>query len=366
MFSQALEAIQQEDITAKLNAVSAGQVEQVLAKRYFNPEDFLVLLSPAAEAYLEDMAQIAHDNTLRNFGKTVTLFKPLYLSNYCVNHCLYCGFALKNDIVRQKLTMEEIQGEAQALFDSGVRHVIALTGESEYHTPLDYLKKAIQIMKPYFNSLGIEVYPMSRAAYAALVEEGVDSLTIYQETYDKKAYAHVHPQGPKADFNNRVNAPDRAAQGGMKSISIGALLGLASVREDFYYTLCHAHYLEKTYPHLNLGISTPRIRPCAGTPIEILPVTDKNIVQFITAARIFFPKATIAMTTRERADFRDKLLPLGVNKLSAEVSVEVGGYRNPQVHASTEQFEINDDRSLARMVGDLKSLGYDPVFTDWV
>lgn len=343
---------------------TVSDVDQVLSKRVIQLEDMPVLLSKAAGVCLEKMAQRAHQRRLQHFGKAIVLYTPLYLANYCVNGCTYCGYNVHNKIGRHQLSTEEIEREAQEIAKTGLKHILILTGESEKHTPVSYIVEAVKILRKYFDSIAIEIYPLSEADYKRVIEAGVDGLTVYQEVYDPKVYDEVHLFGPKKDYRNRLEAPERGAKEGMRSVNIGALLGLDDWRKEAFKTAWHASHIHKNYPEVELAISMPRIRPCVGGYQVANPVDDAAFVQILLATGCLLPFVGITMSTREAADFRNNLVPLGVTKISAGVSTKVGGHTDDD-NDSDAQFEISDGRSVDEMRDYLLSAGYQPVFKDW-
>jgi 2-iminoacetate synthase len=326
--------------------VTGAEVERVLAKDKPSPIDLLALLSPAALGHLEAMARKAHQLTVQYFGRTIQMFIPLYLSNHCTNHCAYCGFNHKNPILRRKLTLAEIEIEAQAIARTGMQHVLFLTGEAPQLTPIDYLVDAARLLKRYFASVAIEVYPLAVEEYRQLQQAGVDGMTLFQETYDQEVYSRVHPAGRKKDYHWRLDAPDRAAQGGMRVVNIGPLLGLAEPRREIFFTALHANYLENTFLDTEVAVSLPRFNEAEGDFQPDYLVDDKTFVQFMTALRIFLPRAGLTISTRESAAFRDRILPLGATRYSAGSSTGVGGYSSIHEAEQTPQFEITDDRTV--------------------
>jgi 2-iminoacetate synthase len=350
------------DFESRLRDVSEGKVDAILAKERISEEEFLSLLSPNARCRLEQMARKAEAITKRHFGRVITLFTPMYISNFCDNACAYCSFARQRSIVRRHLSFDEIREESRRISKSGLRHILVLTGESRSRASPSYLSESIRIIKEHFSSIGIETYPLKEDEYQLLINQGVDGLTIFQETYEESAYHCFHRGGPKDDFQFRLEAPDRACRQGMRTVSIGALMGLATIQRDAFFTGLHARYLQKTYPRTEVSISFPRIRPLAGEFSIPFPVSDALFVQIIAAMRIFLVSAGITISTRESKQLRNALLPLGVTKMSAGVSTAVGGHSEAQ---STTQFEIADFRSVEEMKTDLLSLGYQPVMQDW-
>lgn len=343
--------------------ITSKDVKHVLKKDRLTIEDYLILLSPAAENFLEEMAQRAHHLTVQHFGKTMQLYMPLYLSDYCVNVCSYCSFSFTNPFPRRRLTLEEIQKEAQVIADMGIKHIILLTGESRLHSSVEYLKESLTALKQYFSSIAIEIQPLDENDYKELVDDGIDGLTVYQEVYNEDIYREIHKKGPKRNFRYRLETPERGAEAGMRSLNVGALLGLDDWRKECFLTGAHASYLQDKYLETEVGVSFPRIRPHAGSFQPKDHVTDKNLVQAILAFRLFLPRAGINLSTRETAEFREKLIPLGVTKMSADSSTVVGGYSDP--HATQSQFEISDDRSVEEIKVLLKHKGYQPVMKDW-
>ncbi|MBP2033683.1 2-iminoacetate synthase [Clostridium algifaecis] len=353
------------DFDGFFDSVTDEQIESILLKDRISREDFLALLSPTAEKYLEPMARKAKEITLRNFGKSIVLYTPMYIANYCTNGCIYCGYNVKNKIARKKMSYEEIEKEAQSIAKTGLKHVILLTGESKLYCPMEYLKGAIKILKKYFDSVCLEIYPLDEEEYRELVEVGADSLTVYQETYNEEVYKTVHLSGKKRDYRYRLEAIDRGCRAGIHSVGMSALLGLYKWRNEAFLTGVHADYISKTYPSVEISMSVPRIRPHAGTPIKIYDVTDKNFVQVAVAYKLFLQRAGFNVTTRENAKMRNNLIPLGVTKMSAGVTTEVGGHSLSDENKGEGQFEIADPRSVDEIKDAIEKLGYNPVFKDW-
>jgi len=354
------------------SSILPASIQGSLEENNLGPKQFLGLLSPQAENNLESMAQRAHAITQRFFGRTIQLYAPMYLSNYCDNSCLYCGFNLNNDIKRRKLTLEEVEKEAQFISSSGLRHILILTGGSRSESPVSYIQDCVSILNIYFSSISIEVYPLTEDEYARLVVCGVDGLTIYQEVYDEQLYAKMHICGPKKDYRFRLDAPERGARARMRSISIGALLGLGDWRREVFFLGLHAKYLQDNFPDVEIGISVPRIRPQGRQPQDtdfkpICRVSEKNIVQIILALRIFLPRLGITISTRENPEFRENLVALGITRMSAGSATNVGGhtlYREEKERSS--QFEIQDQRNVGEIKAMLERKGYQPVFKDWL
>lgn len=364
-FFTVVEQYQQFDFERFFSEVTDTAVERSLAREKPGPMDFLTLLSPRAAAYLEPMAHKAHQLTVQYFGRTIQMFIPLYISNHCNNRCAYCGFNHNNPILRRKLDLDEIEREAQAIARTGMQHVLFLTGEAHHITPMEYLLDAARCLKRHFASVSIEIYPLEVEEYRQLREAGVDGMTMFQETYNQEVYKRVHLGGKKMNYHWRLNAPERAAQGGMRAVNLGALLGLAEPRSEMFLTGLHALYLENNYLDTEVAISLPRFNDaeCGDFRPDYL-VDDKTFVQFLTALRIFLPRAGLTISTRESAAFRDRILPLGATRYSAGSCTGVGGYSAIKVE-QTPQFEITDNRNVDEVAAAIVAHGYQPVFKDW-
>lgn len=328
---------------------------------------FLALLSPAAEDYLEIMARKAQHLTLRNFGKTIQLYTPMYLSNYCENECAYCGFNAANNVTRRKLSLEEVEKEAAFIASSGLEHILVLTGESREQSPIHYIQDCVRVLKKYFSSISLEIYALAENEYGEMVREGVDGLTLYQETYDENVYEAVHKAGPKKDYRFRLDAPERAARSGMRTVNIGALLGLGDWRKEIFLMGLHAKYLQDRFPDVEIGASIPRLRPHIGDFKNRSLVSDQDIVQIVTALRIFMPRLGITLSTRENPRFRENLFPLGITRMSAGSTTRVGGHvLECAEDLNLPQFEISDTRDVAETKAMLTAKGYQPVLKDWM
>jgi len=352
-----------EQVELEIAAKTTADVERALAAERLSEADYMALLSPAAEGSLEALAQKAHRITRRRFGNTILLYAPLYLSNECYNGCRYCGFSADNKMPRHTLGMEAIEADARVLAGQGFRHVLLLTGEAPKVANVDYLEAAVRRIRPLFSSIGIEVFPMSEADYARLIAAGVDALTIYQETYDKALYAEMHPYGWKRDYAWRLATPERAGAAGMRKLGIGALLGLGKFRSEAFFAGLHGRYLARHFWRSQLTVSFPRMRPSEVGFQPRHPVSDRSFVQLICAMRLLLHDAGLVLSTRESAELRDHLLPLGITQMSAGSCTAPGGYASEEHH--TEQFAINDERTPAEFAAMLRSKGYDPVWKDW-
>lgn len=346
---------------------SSDQVSAVLARaetESISPEDFRILLSPAAGEMLEEMAQAANRITLRNFGRAINIFTPLYISDVCMNQCRYCGFNAKNTQKRRHLSVDEAAAEAFAIAEQGFQHILVLTGDARYLASPQYIADVVKKISPAFASIGIEVYSLTQDEYSGLIDAGVDSMTMFQETYTPDLYEWLHPVGPKHDYAFRLTAPERAARAGMRSIGIGALLGLDEFEKDAFATGLHAWWLARAFPGVDISVSVPRICPHEGSFDIQHGVNDRQFAQYITALRCFLPRSGITCSSRESAEMRNNIIPLGVTRVSAGVSTAVGGRATANLH-NPGQFEISDTRSLEKMMEDLAARGYQAVLKDW-
>ncbi|MBU0991001.1 MAG: 2-iminoacetate synthase ThiH [Proteobacteria bacterium] len=351
------------DMDRFLEGVNDKDVRHVLQKTRLTDLDFLILLSGKAEDYLEEMANKAHQLTVQNFGRVIQFYTPMYLSNFCNNQCAYCGFNTTNTIERKQLTLDEVKREAEAISQTGLKHILVLTGDAPQLATVDYISECCNILRDYFSSIAIEIYALTREEYEILEHAGVDALTIYQETYSEELYQTLHPKGPKKDYRFRLDAPERGLQANFRSVGIGALLGLNRWQQDIFLTALHADYLQTAYTEAEISISLPRMRPHEGCFQPAHTISDKSIVQMMTALRLFLPRAGITVSTRESATFRNNILRLGVTRMSAGSCTSVGGHS--QISNQTGQFEISDNRTVEEMTVSLKRLGYQPVFKDW-
>ncbi len=346
-----------------LASISTNKIYNILQKQRLDELDFLSLLSETASTFLEDMAQKSHSLTIQHFGKIIFLFTPIYISNLCTNQCIYCGFSAKNKFLRKHLSLAEIEIEAKKIAQTGLKHILLLTGDTPKIASINYIKDAIRTLKKYFTSIGIEIYALTEDEYKELIRQGVDSLTIYQETYNEELYLKLHIKGPKKDYLFRMDAPERACKAKMRTVNVGALLGLTDWKKDAFFAGLHANYLQNKYLDTEISISMPRIRPHTGDFIVKYPVSDKAFVQIMTAFRIFMPRVGITISTREAANFRNNIIRLGVTRMSAGSSTAVGGRTQKDVKAN--QFDIADERSVKSIKKAISRLGYQPIFKDW-
>jgi 2-iminoacetate synthase len=362
-FYDVIQTYDPQKVIAEIEAKTAGDVQRALASEQLSNDDYMALLSPAAENFLEEMAQKAHAITLRRFGRTILLYAPIYLSNECHNGCLYCGFAVHNKVPRRTLNLDEVEQEARILHNSGFRHILLLTGEAPGLIGNDFIAAAAKRIRPFFSSIGIEVYPMETAGYKEMVDAGIDALTIYQETYDPELYAQLHPSGRKRNYRFRLETPERAGEAGLRRIGIGFLLGLGDFRSEAFFAGLHGRYLAHHYWRTLLSVSFPRLRPAEGGFQPPNPVSDRKFVQLMCAMRLLLHDAGLVLSTRESAELRDNLLPLGITQMSAGSCTAPGGYAEKD--SATEQFAIDDDRTPAEIADFLRIRGYDPVWKDW-
>ena len=344
---------------------TAGDVRAALEKDAINEEDFAALLSPGALPFLEQIAQKAQKETRKHFGNSIYMFMPIYIANYCENYCIYCGFNCHNKIHRAKLNEEEIEKEMKAIADTGLEEILLLTGESKKMSDVKYIGEACKIAKRYFKLVGLEVYPMNSKEYRYLHECGADFVTVFQETYNSDKYETLHLAGHKRIFPYRINAQERAIMGGMRGAGFAALLGLDDFRKDAFATGIHASLIQKKYPHAEIAISCPRLRPIINNDkINPKDVHEPQLLQIICAYRLFLPFANITISTRECERFRNNIIKIAATKISAGVGVGVGGHSEEQ--KGDEQFEISDPRSVNEVYDAIKSAGLTPVMSEYI
>lgn len=363
-FLEVFNTVSWDQVSGQLYAATTADVQRVLSQRQrLSPSDFAVLLSPAAAPMLEQMAHRSVQLTRKRFGNTMQLFAPLYLSNECQNICTYCGFSLTNQMPRKTLSDAEIIQEARVLQTKGFKHILLVTGEAQRTVGTAYILNAIRLLRPYFAQISMEVQPLEEEEYRQLKAAGLYAVLVYQETYRRDTYKQYHPKGKKANFEYRLDTPDRLGRAGMHKIGIGALLGLEDWRVDSFFTALHLAYLQKHYWQTRFSVSFPRMRPFEGGEFEVFPMSERELLQLICAWRIFREDVELSLSTRERAAFRDDACKLGVTSMSAESSTEPGGYSQPE--AALEQFSIDDSRSAAVIASMLQAKGMDVVWKDW-
>ncbi len=354
-------------------AYTAKDVLAALRRDTCTIEDFKALLSPAAEAYLEPMARRAQAETQKHFGNTVYLFTPLYIANYCENYCVYCGFNCYNHINRMKLNMDQIRHEMEIIAQSGMEEILILTGESRAQSDVAYIGEACKLARNYFRMVGLEIYPVNTDEYAYLHQCGADYVTVFQETYDPDRYEQLHLMGHKRVWPYRFEAQERALMGGMRGVAFSALLGLADFRRDALASALHVYFLQRKYPHAEMSLSCPRLRPIVNNAgINPLEVGEKQLCQILCAYRIFLPYVGITVSSRETAQFRDGIVRIAATKVSAGVSTGIGDHESKYTGRDTgaeegdEQFEISDGRSFDAMYRDIEGQGLQPVLNDYL
>lgn len=349
-------------------------VERALSHESCSVEDFKALLSPAAAPFLEKMARKAEEITKNHFGNTVYIFTPIYIANYCQNYCVYCGFNCYNNIKRKKLSFEEVEQEMKVIADTGMEEILILTGESRKYSDVNYIGEAVKIAKKYFRNIGIEIYPVNTDEYKYLHECGVDCVTVFQETYNPDKYETLHLMGHKRVWPYRFDAQERAIMGGMRGAGFSALLGLDNFRHDALATALHVYYINRKYPHAELSLSCPRLRPIVNNDkINPKDVGERELCQVLCAYRIFLPFAGITVSSRESAEFRNGITKICATKVSAGVSTGIGDHEEKydgkecgDDDAGDEQFEINDGRSFDKMYKDMENGGLQPVLNDYI
>lgn len=364
MFSEVLEKTGWDDTTARIMAKTAADVEIALSKPHLDLEDFMALVSPAAAPYLEQMAALSRMHTLSRFGKTISMYVPMYITNSCTNSCVYCGFNRHNPMRRVILTPEQIKDECEAIkrlapFDN----LLLVTGENPKVAGVEYLENALRVCRPYFNNLSIEVMPLKSEEYHRLTQSGLNGVVCFQETYNRDRYKVYHPAGMKSNFEWRLNGYDRMGQAGVHKIGMGVLIGLEDWRTDVTMMAMHLGYLRKRYWKTKFSVNFPRMRPSEGHFQPNVVISDRELAQLTFAFRIFDHDVDISYSTRERPEFRDRMLSLGVTSMSAGSKTEPGGYHTyPQ---ALEQFSVSDSRTPAEVAEAIRREGYETVWKDW-
>ena len=367
---EAIDSDIMDQVIAEMNAFDPDQYTEADVRAALNAdtcsvEDFKALLSPAAMPFLEEIARKAQMETRKHFGNSVMIFTPLYIANYCENYCIYCGFNCHNKIKRAKLSAEEIEKEMKTIADSGLEEVLILTGERPNMSDVKYIGEACKIARNYFIVVGLEVYPMDSKDYAYLHECGADFVTVFQETYNSEKYKTLHLGGRKRIFPYRFNAQERAIMGGIHGVGFAALLGLDDFRKDALATGMHAYLLQRKYPHAEIAFSCPRLRPIINNDkINPKDVHEPQLLQIICAYRIFMPFASITISSRECARFRDNIVQIAATKISAGVNVGIGGHTGEE--KGDEQFEIDDGRTVDEIYHMIQENGMQPVMTDYI
>ncbi|MFH1614223.1 MAG: 2-iminoacetate synthase ThiH [Planctomycetota bacterium] len=349
-----------------LDGQRAADVEAALeeAPGSYRFEKLAALVSPAGEEYLEQTAQAAQELTVRRFGRTIQLYAPLYLSNYCVNNCVYCGYNSSSSSSRIRLTIEQALADADIIAREGFRHLLLVSGEDRDFITVEYLRELAGRLREKFCSISMEIYAMKESEYAEVFAAGIEGVTLYQETYDRGVYSRYHRAGPKSDYDNRLTVHDRTASAGMRRLGVGVLLGLGEWRSETLALAEHANYLMKRYWKSQVSFSFPRLRPASNVIYHFdNPVSDKNLVQMILALRLCFADAPLVLSTRERAELRDRLVCLGITSISAGSKTNPGGYSGE--NETLEQFQIDDRRTAGQVAQMLRSKGVEAVWKDW-
>lgn len=343
-------------------------VRLALSKEHLDPRDFMALLSTAAAPFLEEIAQKAHLVTRRHFGNNITILTPIYFANYCDNYCIYCGFNSHNKIKRARLTDEELHRECKNIADTGIEEVIMLTGESPKMSDIKYIGNAVKIARQYFRVINMEIYPVNSEDYKYLHECGADYVTVFQETYNSDKYATLHLAGHKRIFPYRFYSQERAILGGMRGVGFAALLGLDDYQKDALATGMHAWLMQRKYPHAEISLSCPRLCPIINNDkINPKDVDERKLTQIICAYRLFMPYASIVVSSRESARYRNAIMKIAATKVSASVCVGIGGHlENDGSEMGDEQFEITDGRSFDQMYSDIKSMGLQPLTSEYI
>jgi 2-iminoacetate synthase len=392
MFTEIFDRYSWEAVKGGIYSKTAADVERALGKRQRDLEDFKALISPAAAGYLEEMAQLSHRLTQKRFGKVIQLYIPLYLSNECQNICTYCGFSYENKLRRRTLGAGDLLREVAAIKEMGYEHVLLVSGEANQTVGVDYFIKALEVVGPHFAQISMEVQPLDEPEYVRLIEHGLNTVLVYQETYHREDYKLHHPKGKKSNFGYRLETPDRLGRAGIHKMGLGVLIGLEDWRTDSWFTAMHLRYLEKTYWKTKYSLSFPRLRPFSGeqargeesrvqsggegegssrsdegggqsgiTPKVVM--SDRELIQLICAYRLLDEEVELSLSTRESPVFRDHAIRLGITSLSAGSRTNPGGYVVDR--ESLEQFEIHDDRSPAKIAEMIRGQGYEAVWKDW-
>ncbi len=382
-----------ESLVKRSLHTSVSSARESMARTSFSLSDFAQLISPAAAELIEPLCRRSQQITQQRFGKVIRLFAPLYLSNECINNCSYCGFSRDNAILRVTLSVDDVVREARALAEQGFRNILLVAGEHPKFISNGYMAECVTALHEEIPSISLEVGPMETEEYRPLVEAGADGLVVYQETYDRKIYGEMHTAGPKRNFDWRLETPERAYAAGFRRLGIGALFGLSDWRLEALSLATHTDYLLRNCWKAQVTISLPRLRPCAGDFQPLTTLNDRELVQLICAFRLMFPDVGIVLSTREPANLRDALFPLGITMISAGSHTEPGGYTGAgkeKIHQTvrgkivelaadasewattkgnatnaTGQFEIADQRSPEQVAARIRQLGYEPVWKDW-
>ncbi len=368
-FADIIDNYDWESTRKAFDTFNDADVRRVLAKarrnkKQLSPEDFMVLISPAAVPFIEEMARLARHFTQERFGKTISLYIPMYVSNACTNKCVYCGFNHDNPFTRTTLDMQQVERECKAIKKLGnFDNILIVSGEYPSLCGVDYLSRVLDVCRPYFNNMTIEVQPMHTRKYEQLVAHGLNGVVCFQETYHREAYKQYHPQGMKSHYAWRLNGFDRMGQAGVHKIGMGVLIGLEDWRTDITMLARHLRYLQKRYWRTRYSVNFPRMRPSESGYQPKVVISDRELAQLTFAFRIFDHDVDISYSTREAPAFRDSMMTLGVTSMSAGSRTEPGGYDSTP--EALEQFEVSDDRSPQEVAQAIRNHGYEPVWKDW-
>ncbi|MFV0522606.1 MAG: 2-iminoacetate synthase ThiH [Mangrovibacterium sp.] len=351
-----------EEVSKQIYNKTANDVKVALRKDKLTIHDFQALISPAAEPFLEQMAQKSMQLTQKRFGKTIQFYAPMYLSNACTNSCIYCGFNHNNIFERTILNKKQMLKDADIIAKLGFEHILLVTGESNKDCGVDYIKDMMESLRDKFSLISIEVQPLKTEEYKILTESGLNTVYVYQETYNEDNYKIYHPKGKKSNYRYRLETPDRLGEAGVHKIGLGCLIGLEDWRVDTYFTALHLNYLEKKYWQTKYTLSFPRLRPHMGSFEPNYKSTQRNLLQLICAYRLFNEQVEISLSTRENADFRDHALKLGVTSYSAGSKTNPGGYSEKE---TVGQFSVHDDRTPNEVASAIRKNGYEVIWKDW-
>lgn len=369
MFYQELKKYSWDGTTSAIAAKTVADVDRALSKPQIDIDDFMALISPAGAERLEEMARLSRKLTLSRFGKTISMYIPLYVSNACTNHCVYCGFNHSNPLERLTLSLDEVKAECEAIKRLGpFENLLVVSGEFPSLNGVDYLEKVLKTARPYFNNMTIEVMPMKQRDYERLVKSGLNGVVCFQETYNETNYKNYHPRGMKSIFEWRVNGFDRMGAAGVHKIGMGVLIGLEDWRTDVTMMARHLKYLRRHYWKTRFSVNFPRLCPAEGGYQPKMPMIDRELAQLTFAFRIFDHDVDISYSTREDQKFRANMMSLGVTSMSAGSHTEPGGYVAAEMHPgdhALEQFTITDARSPLQVAKQISQLGYEPVWKDW-
>jgi len=362
-FQEVVESYHWNEVEESIYAKTKTDVEEALVKKKRTLEDFKALISPAALPFLEDMARESQALTQKRFGKTIQMYVPMYLSNECQNICTYCGFSQDNPLRRVTLTDQQILNEVNVIKSYGYAHILLVTGEANKTVGVPYFRNALQLIRPHFSNIAMEVQPLEQSDYELLIQEGLHSVLVYQETYHEDNYKFHHPKGKKSNFDYRLDTPDRLGKAGIHKMGLGVLIGLEDWRTDSFFNALHLSYLEKKYWQTKYSVSFPRLRPYTGNLEPKVNMSDKELVQLICAYRIFNEEVELSISTRENEKFRNNIIKLGITNISAGSKTDPGGYASGL--QALEQFEISDERTPQQVAAMIKEQGYEAVWKDW-